>query len=118
MKWHHDYPDAEQHFGKILSELSTIRPFMDGGNVFRKAGEIFRRPDPALGDIALQNQRAIWTNTFGLGLRLKTPIGGEFGVDYGHLISPPRFLIPQPVGPPAEYRLRQGHLHFRFSQAF
>ena len=34
MKWHHDYPDAEHHFGKILSELSTLRPFMDGGNVF------------------------------------------------------------------------------------
>lgn len=101
-----------------FSKSIRVVPFYDGGNVFRKAGEIFKAPTLAAGDIAGQNQRAIWTHSVGLGLRLKTPVGGEFGVDYGHLISPPRFLIPQPVGSPAEYRLRQGHLHFRFSQAF
>ncbi|MFT3743802.1 MAG: BamA/TamA family outer membrane protein [Pyrinomonadaceae bacterium] len=101
-----------------FSKSIRVVPFYDGGNVFRKAGEIFKAPTLAANDIAGQNQRAIWTHTFGLGLRLKTPVGGEFGVDYGHLISPPRFLIPQPLGSPAEYRLRQGHLHFRFSQAF
>jgi hypothetical protein len=53
-----------------------------------------------------------------LGLRLKTPIGGEFGVDYGRLLNPPTFLIPQPIGPNAIYRLRQDHIHFRFTQAF
>ncbi len=101
-----------------LSKSIRAVPFYDGGNVFRKAGDVFRSPTIAANDIAGQNQRAIWTHSVGLGLRLKTPIGGEFGVDYGHLLSPPRFLIPQPVGPNAEYRLRQGHLHFRFSQAF
>ncbi|MEQ1603939.1 MAG: POTRA domain-containing protein [Pyrinomonadaceae bacterium] len=101
-----------------FSKSIRMVPFYDGGNVFRKVGEIFKAPTVAAGDIAGQNQRAVWTHSVGLGLRIKTPVGGEFGVDYGHLLSPPRFLIPQPVGPPAEYRLRQGHLHFRFSQAF
>ncbi|MBK9769004.1 MAG: hypothetical protein IPP63_19465 [Chloracidobacterium sp.] len=80
--------------------------------------DVFRAPAVVAGDIAAQNQRAVWTHSVGLGLRIKTPVGGEFGVDYGHLLNPPRFLIPQPIGPPAEYRLRQSHIHFRFSQAF
>lgn len=101
-----------------ISKSLRVVPFYDGGNVFRKAGDIFRKPAAVAGDIVGQNQRAVWTNTAGLGFRLKTPIGGEFGVDYGYLLSPPRFLIPQPVGPAAEFRLRQGQLHFRFSQAF
>ncbi len=93
-------------------------PFYDGGNVFRRVGDIFKRPDVPANDVALQNQRAIWTHTVGLGLRIKTPVGGEFGVDYGRLLNPPTFLIPQSVGPNAEYRLRSSQLHFRFSQAF
>ena len=101
-----------------ISKSIRLVPFYDGGNVFRKAGDVFKRPTVAVGDIVGQNQRAIWKHTVGLGFRLKTPVGGEFGVDYGYLLNPPRFLIPQPVGPAAEYRLRQGHLHFRFSQAF
>ncbi len=101
-----------------LTKLVRAVPFYDGGNVFRKAGDIFRSPDVAPNDVVGQNQRAIWKHTVGLGLRLKTPIGGEFGVDYGYLLNPPQFLIPQPTGPPAVFRLRQGQLHFRFSQAF
>jgi hypothetical protein len=93
-------------------------PFYDGGNVFRRAGEIFHRPSVPANDIDLHNQRAVWTHTIGLGLRLKTPVGGEFGVDYGFLLNPPEFLIPQAMGPPATYRLPQSHVHFRFSQAF
>lgn len=105
--------------GRIpISKSVRVVPFYDGGNVFRRAGDIFKRPTVAANDIAGQNQRAIWTHTTGLGFRIKTPVGGEFGVDYGHLLNPPTFLIPQAVGPPAQYRLRQGHLHFRFSQAF
>jgi len=93
-------------------------PFYDGGNVFRKAGDIFKAPTVAPNDIAGLNARAVWTHTVGLGLRIKTPIGGEFGIDYGYLLNPPKFLIPQTIGPPAVYRLKQGQLHFRFSQAF
>ena len=99
---------------------ATIRavPFYDGGNVFRASSDIFRTPSVLPDDVAGFNQRARWTHTVGLGFRIRTPVGGELGVDYGHLINPPKFLIPQTMGPPAEYRLRQGHLHFRFSQAF
>jgi len=101
-----------------LTKSIRAVPFYDGGNVFRRSGDIFKRPDVPIGNVALQNQRAIWTHTVGLGFRIKTPVGGEFGVDYGRLLNPPAFLIPQTAGPNAEYRLRSGQLHFRFSQAF
>ena len=32
--WDHDYPRAERHFMKILTELTTIRPYMYGGNIY------------------------------------------------------------------------------------
>jgi outer membrane protein insertion porin family len=95
-----------------------VVPFYDGGNVFRRASDIFKPPTVAPGDIVGQNLRAIWTNTVGLGLRLKTPIGGEFAVDYGYLLNPPRFIIPQVVPPNAIYQLKREQIHFRFSQAF
>jgi outer membrane protein insertion porin family len=101
-----------------LTDTLRAVPFYDGGNVFRWPGDIFHRQSVPPGNIELQNQRAVWTHTVGLGLRLKTPVGGEFGVDYGFLLNPPEFLIPQAMGPPAIYRLKQGHVHFRFSQAF
>lgn len=101
-----------------LSKSIRAVPFYDGGNVFRKAGDIFKPPSAAPNDVAAQNQRALWTHSIGLGLRLKTPVGGEFGVDYGFLLNPPQFLIPQSGGGNAIYRLQQGHVHFRFSQAF
>lgn len=92
--------------------------FYDGGNVFRSVSEIFNPANVPANDVFRQNLRVLWSNTAGIGLRLKTPIGGEFAVDYGYLLNPPRFLIPQPVGPNAIYQLHQGHFHFRFSQAF
>lgn len=92
--------------------------FYDGGNVFTHAGDIFNPPDPADDDVVGQNLRAIWSHTVGVGLRLKTPIGGEFGIDYGYLLNPPSFIIPQGPNPPAFYRLHQSQVHFRFSQAF
>ncbi|HTH51613.1 MAG TPA: BamA/TamA family outer membrane protein, partial [Pyrinomonadaceae bacterium] len=105
--------------GRIpLSKALRVVPFYDGGNVFRRARDIFKAPDPPPGDINLQNQAARWTHTVGLGFRIKTPVGGEFGFDYGRLLNPPVFLIPQGVGGPALYKLHQDHLHFRFSQAF
>lgn len=93
-------------------------PFYDGGNVFRRVGDIFNPPDVPPNDVFRQNLRALWSHTVGLGLRLKTPIGGEFGVDYGHLLNPPRFLIPQVNAPNAIFQVRQSQIHFRFSQAF
>lgn len=101
-----------------LSKSVRAVPFYDGGNVFRRPGDIFNPPDAPPGDVELQNQRAVWSHTLGLGFRIKTPVGGEFGFDYGHLLNPPVFLIPQQSGPNALYRLRQSHIHFRFQQAF
>ncbi len=93
-------------------------PFYDGGNVFRRVGDIFNPPDVPPNDVFRQNLRALWSHTVGLGLRLKTPIGGEFGVDYGYLLNPPRFLIPQVNAPNAIFQVRQSQIHFRFAQAF
>jgi hypothetical protein len=33
-KWDHDTPRAENHFMKILNEVTTLGPFMDGGNIY------------------------------------------------------------------------------------
>jgi outer membrane protein insertion porin family len=101
-----------------LTKSIRAVPFYDGGNVFRRASDIFNPPDAPPNDVARQNLRALWTNTIGLGLRIKTPVGGEFGVDYGYLLNPPRFLIPQGMNPNAIYQLKREHIHFRFSQAF
>ncbi|NNE99413.1 MAG: BamA/TamA family outer membrane protein [Pyrinomonadaceae bacterium] len=101
-----------------FTESVRIVPFYDGGNVFQKAGEIFNPADAPPGDVFRNNARATWTHTIGVGLRIKTPIGGEFAVDYGYLLNPPRFLIPQQGAPDAIFRLHQGQVHFRFSQAF
>lgn len=101
-----------------LSRSFKIVPFYDGGNVFRRVKDIFNPPDVPEGDVFRQNLRVLWSHTVGLGLRFKLPIGGEIGVDYGYLLNPPRFLIPQVTGPNAIYQLPQGHFHFRFSQAF
>ena len=95
-----------------------VVPFYDGGNVFRRVSDIFNPPDVPENDISRRNLRVLWSHTVGLGFRVKTPIGGEFAVDYGYLLNPPTFLIPQVAGPPANLIPHQGQLHFRFSQAF
>jgi len=92
-------------------------PFYDGGNVYQKVRDLFK-PRPQSANPTDGNLRSRWTNTFGLGLRLKTPIGGELAVDYGYLLNPPRFTVPQETGPDGVYRLRQGQFHIRFAQAF
>ena len=101
-----------------LSKSIRAVPFYDGGNVFRRVGDIFKPPEVAPDDVFRQNLRALWTHTVGLGLRIKTPIGGEFAVDYGYLLNPPRFLVPQINAPNTVFQVRQGQLHFRFAQAF
>lgn len=101
-----------------VTESIRVVPFYDGGNVFRSVGDIFKKREVSTTDVFRQNLNARWSNTVGLGLRLKAPIGGEFAVDYGYLLNPPRFIIPQSFAPNAEYRLKQGQLHFRFTQAF
>jgi outer membrane protein assembly factor BamA len=100
-----------------LTKSIAAVPFYDGGNVFKRTGDIFKKPQVAAGDFFNANLRAIWTNTIGLGTRIKLPFG-TFAIDYGYLLNPPKFFIPQTIGPPAIFRLKQGQLHFRFAQAF
>jgi len=83
-----------------LTGRMRLVPFYDLGNVFRRAR-----------DFNFSNM----TNTFGLGLRINTPLG-PVGVDYGYLIDPPAFASP----PPSSVVLRQprGAIHIRFGQTF
>jgi len=105
-------------------------PFYDGGNVYRRIGDLFGKtdntppPTDLLAAITAANLKVRWTHTVGLGFRLQTPFGGALAVDYGFLLNPSEFLIPQrgPTGlfdgTPAVFRLHQGHLHFRITQTF
>ncbi|MFL6230777.1 MAG: POTRA domain-containing protein [Pyrinomonadaceae bacterium] len=96
-----------------------IVPFYDGGNVFRRVGDIFGRNDRSTStDINERNLRVTWTHTIGVGFRIKTPLG-PLAVDYGYLLNPPEFEIPQQAGfPPAIHRLQRGRIQFRFGQTF
>jgi len=113
----------------VTNTLQVV-PFYDGGNVFRRVGDLFGKDQPpvppgdVLAAINAKNLRAHWIHTLGLGVRIQTPFGGALAIDYGVMMNPPEFLIPQrgPLGgldgTPAIYRLRPTQLHFRFTQAF
>jgi hypothetical protein len=117
-----------------VTKTLQLVPFYDGGNVFRRIGDLFGRKDTtplAPGDVVAAidaaNLRAHWTNTLGLGFRIQTPLGGALAVDYGFMLNPPQFLIPQRgpsgrsddfTGTPAIYRLKRTQIHFRFTQTF
>ena len=101
-----------------LTKSLRAVPFYDGGNVFKNPREIFNPSDSDPTNVNVENLRAVWTHTVGFGIRIKTPVGGEFAIDYGYLLNPPRFVIPQVNAPNAIYQLHQGQIHFRFSQAF
>jgi outer membrane protein insertion porin family len=113
-----------------LTRSVQVVPFYDGGNVFRRVGDLFKRSEPEpvppgdiIAAIRASNLRAHWTSTVGLGFRWQTPFGGALAVDYGFLLKPPEFLIPQSGpngfdGTPAVFRLHRGNLHFRITQTF
>jgi outer membrane protein insertion porin family len=110
----------------ITRELQVV-PFYDGGNVFRSISDLFN-PKPItptgnfLVDVDAQNLRVRWSHTVGLGFRIKTPLGGAIALDYGYLVNPSEFLIPQGLNTNAPYtaiyRLHQGQIQFRFTQTF
>jgi outer membrane protein insertion porin family len=109
----------------VTRDLQLV-PFYDGGNVFRSIGDVLH-PKPItptgnfLADVNAQNLRVRWSHTLGLGFRLKTPFGGALAIDYGYLTNPSQFLIPQNLNTTpttAIYRLHQGQIQFRFTQAF
>ena len=110
----------------VTRDLQVV-PFYDGGNVFRSIADIFHaqpivRTGNFLEDVNAQNLRQRWTHTVGLGARVKTPFGGALAIDYGFLLNPPQFLIPQGLNTNAPftaiYRLHQGQIQFRFTQTF
>lgn len=102
-------------------------PFYDGGNVFRSMSDL-AHPKPIIPsgnfieDVNAQNLRVRWSHTVGVGFRFKTPLGGALAVDYGWLVNPSNFLIPQNLNTlnptTAIYRLHQGQVQFRFTQTF
>ena len=53
--WHHDYPYAELHLSALLNEVSFVRAFRDGGNVYRLGDpELLQYP------IALMSEPGFW----------------------------------------------------------
>ncbi len=101
-----------------LTDSLQAVPFYDGGNVFNRVGDIFKPLQGASGNAFKDNLRATWTNTIGFGLRIKTPFGGSLAIDYGYLLNPPKFIVPQAVPPDAIFQPKRGQLHFRFAQSF
>jgi len=97
-----------------LTRDIQVVPFYDGGNVFERVGDLFGKESEPGRD---PNTRQHWTHTVGLGLRLKTPFG-SVGVDYGYLLNPPAFVVPQFGGGAATHRLSNSKIHFRFGQTF
>ena len=58
LKWDHDYPRAENHFMKILDEVTGVHPRMDGSNILTfDDPEIFKYP------VAYVSEPGFWTLT-------------------------------------------------------
>jgi hypothetical protein len=57
-EWSHDYPRGEVHFTKILSEISYVRPRLDGSNILALDDpELFKYP------VAYMAEPGFWTLT-------------------------------------------------------
>lgn len=53
--WSHDYPRAERHFTRLLDELTTVRPNMEGSNILALDDpELFKYP------IAYMSEPGFW----------------------------------------------------------
>ena len=98
----------------LTRDLQAV-PFYDGGNVFDSVRDLFHPGRCETGRDPNTCQK--WTHTVGLGLRLKTPLG-SLGVDWGYLLNPPEFIIPQFGGATTTVRLKNSQIHFRFGQTF
>lgn len=56
LPWAHDYPRAERHFTKLLSELSTVVSYQEGGNILTLDDpELFKYP------VAYMSEPGFWT---------------------------------------------------------
>jgi hypothetical protein len=56
IKWDHDYPRAERNFTRILREITTLRPYVEGGNVFT-----LDDPELAKYPVAYMCEPGFWT---------------------------------------------------------
>ncbi|HUF30083.1 MAG TPA: DUF4159 domain-containing protein [Gemmatimonadaceae bacterium] len=77
-KWDHDYPRAERNFMKILSEITLLQPYLEGGNVFAADDpELMKFP------IAYLCEPGFWTMTESEKLALRAYIekGGFLIID-------------------------------------
>jgi hypothetical protein len=58
LKWDHDYPRAENHFMKILDEVTGLKPRLDGSNILGfEDPEVFKYP------VAYVSEPGFWTMT-------------------------------------------------------
>ena len=57
-KWNHDYPRAEVNFTRILEELTTLRPYTGGSNIFT-----LDDPELAKYPVAYMAEPGFWTLT-------------------------------------------------------
>ncbi len=77
-KWDHDYPRAERNFVRLLSELTSVRPRLGGGNILPVDDpELFRFP------VAYLSEPGFWTLTPGEAASLRRYLlqGGFLIVD-------------------------------------
>jgi len=105
--WSHDYPRAEEHFMRIISEITSMRPFVEsplavGGNILALDDpELFKYP------VAYLSEPGGWypTDTETLGLRnylLKGGFiifddfdGGSMNSDYEHFTQVMAKVLPE-----------------------
>ena len=105
LKWDHDFPRAERNFMRILRELSTIRPYMEGGNVFALGDpELFKYP------VAYMSEPGFWAPTDDEAAALRTYLekGGFiifddfFGAHWFNFETQMRKVLPQARPVPLE----------------
>lgn len=66
LKWDHDYPRAERNFARILDEVSTVGPYLGGGNVLAMDDpELFKYP------VAYLSEPGYWRMTDGEAASLR-----------------------------------------------
>jgi hypothetical protein len=78
LKWDHDYPRAERNFMKILSELTELSPYLDGGNILSADDpQLFKYP------VAYLCEPGFWTVTKNEADNLRTYLlkGGFLIID-------------------------------------
>jgi hypothetical protein len=106
--WSHDYPRTDEHFMRILKEITSIRPFVESGPILGSA--IVRLDEPQLFNypIAYLSEPGGWTMTDaemkGLkryiergGFIIFDDIEGDPNPDYRNLIAQWRRVFPKSV---------------------